>query len=344
MTDLEPDVDARVRLAFVGFHPLRRRALEDRLGGPTALVEAVLTGRVEVPAAARAAAGVTGSVRLVELGDVRLVLDGALDYPLALTCLPDRPDALFVRGPIPDPPAVAIVGSRAATTYGLGVAERLAHACVAAGFPVISGLAKGIDAAAHRGAMRGGGPTAAVLGCGIDVWYPVANRGLGEEVLASGGVVLSEYPPGVGPAPWRFPLRNRIVSGLAAVVVVVEARVTGGALITARAALAQGREVMAVPGDIDRATSEGANRLIADGAVPVISVDEALEAIDLVTGRRRQARDVAPHPLAGLLGQGATLDDLADHLEVGIGDVLATIGRWEVEGLVRLEGDRVVPL
>ena len=242
--------DARVRLAFVGMHPSRRSALEARLGGPLALVEAIAEGRVEVPERARATAGRSHTALLGELGaGTRLVLSGEVGYPPSLAALPDRPDGLFVRGTVPPGDAVAIVGSRAATRYGLGLAERLGRAFAAAGYVVVSGLARGVDAAAHRGGIAS---TVAVFGCGIDRWYPAANRELGLRILDAGGALVSEYAPGTPPAPWRFPLRNRVVSGLARVVVVVEAAVTGGALITARSALAQGREVLAVPGDLGR--------------------------------------------------------------------------------------------
>lgn len=333
--------EARVRLAFVGMHPSRRAALEARFGGPAGLVSAIGEGRVEVPDRARTTAARSVAELVGGLADgTRLVLDGDDDYPPALASLPDRPDGLFVRGAVPRGDAVAIVGSRAATRYGLGLAETLGRAFVAAGYVVVSGLARGIDTAAHLGGIDA---TVAVFGCGIDRWYPAANRGLGQRILGSGGAVVSEYGPGTPPAPWRFPLRNRIVSGLAAVVVVVEAAVTGGALITARSALSQGREVLAVPGDLGRSTSEGCNRLIADGAVPVTSIEDAVEAVDLVTGRTRPGPRPA-HPLAAVLGDvGVDLDDLPGRLDIPFGEALAAVGRWEVEGLVRLEAGRVVP-
>ncbi len=333
--------DARTRLAFVGMHPARRRELEARLG-PEGLLDAIVRRRVEVPDRAVAAAGVAADERLRELGDVRLVLAGDDDYPVALAELPDRPDALFVRGPLPDGPAVAIVGSRRATRYGVGLARALAGALGRAGWPIVSGLAAGIDGAAHRGALDVDVPTVAVLGNGPDRWYPAAHRALGEEILGRGGAVATEYAPGAPPAPWRFPLRNRIISGLSVAVVVVEAATTGGALITARSAAAQGREVLAVPGDIDRPTSAGANALIADGAIPITSIDDAVEAMSLLTGRRPAA--TRADPLGDLLGPtGATFDELVAATGEGLGRVLATVGRWEVEGLVAVEGDRVVP-
>lgn len=333
--------EARIRLAFVGMHPSRRRELEARLG-PEGLVEAILNRRVEVPDRAAAAAAIPADERLELLGDVRLVLAGDDGYPPTLGGLPDRPDALFVRGSLPDGPAVAVVGSRRATRYGIGLARALAAALGRAGWPIVSGLAAGVDGAAHRGALDVAAPTVAVLGNGPDRWYPAAHRSLGEEILERGGAVVTEYSPGAPPAPWRFPLRNRVISGLSEAVVVVEAASTGGALITARAAAAQGREVLAVPGDIDRPTSAGANALIADGAIPITSIDDAVEAMALLTGR--SPAPPRTEPMVDLLGAtGATFDELVAATGDGLGRVLATVGRWEVEGLVAVEGDRVVP-
>jgi DNA processing protein len=332
---------ARVRLAFIGMHPVRRADLEGRLGGPGAVVAAIARGDIDVPDRARATAAIPAAELLSGLpAGTRLVLAGDDEYPTDLLDLGDRPDALVVRGELLGGDAVAIVGSRAATRYGVGVAEALGRRLADAGYVVVSGLARGIDAAAHRGAMES---TMAVFGCGIDRWYPAANRALGLRILETGGALISEYAPGTPPAPWRFPLRNRIVSGLARAVVVVEAAVTGGALITARAALAQGRDVLAVPGDLGRPTSEGCNKLIADGALPVTSIEDAVEALDVVCGRLRMPRRSA-HPLAEFLGDaGVDLDELAHRLDTTLGEVLVRVGRWEVEGLARLDAGRVVP-
>lgn len=335
---------ARTVLAFIGMHPLRRRTLEARLGGPAALVEAIARGDVDAPEAARRAARTGAEALLESLDDARIVFDGDRTYPTPLRDLPDRPDALFVRGVIPQPPSVAVVGSRAATTYGMACAARVSCALAAAGYPIVSGLARGVDTVAHRAALDAPVPTLAVLGCGIDRWYPAANRMLGERILSEGGGVIAEYPPGTPPAPWRFPLRNRIVSGIAAAVVVVEASVRGGALITARSALAQGREVLAVPGDIDRATSAGTNRLIADGAHPVVSVEHLVEAIDRITGRLRPPMSARAHPLAGVIGETASVEELVEHLQMPVGEVLAMVGKWEVEGLVAVTGDRITTI
>ncbi|MGF1667147.1 MAG: DNA-processing protein DprA, partial [Acidimicrobiia bacterium] len=206
------------------------------------------------------------------------------ELPAGLTSLPDAPPWLFVRGAIPTGPAVAVVGSRRATRYGLELARRIGRTVGGSGWPVVSGLALGVDAAAHEGCLEVGGTALAVLGSGVDVWYPRSNRRLGERILESGGGIVSEFGPGITPEPWRFPFRNRIISGLASVVIVVEAAVRSGALITAHLAVAQGREVMAVPGDIDRATSVGCNLLIRDGAHPITTLDDLVETIEFWLG------------------------------------------------------------
>jgi DNA processing protein len=182
---------------------------------------------------------------------VRRVRRDERGYPALLRQIPDPPASLWVRGDadvdVLSAPAVAIVGARACSGYGRSVARLLASETAAAGVVVVSGLARGIDGEAHRGALASRGPTVAVLGCGIDRDYPAAHAQLAREIVASGGLVVSEYEPGVEPAPWRFPARNRVIAGLARATVVVEARERSGALITADFALEDGREVLAVP-------------------------------------------------------------------------------------------------
>ncbi len=240
------------------------------------------------------------------------------ELPMQLASLPDAPPWLFVRGSIPPGPAVAIVGSRRATRYGLELARRIGRTVGGAGWPVVSGLALGVDAAAHEGCLEVGGSAVAVLGSGIDVWYPRGNRRLGERILESGGGVVSEFGPGIAPEPWRFPFRNRIISGLASVVIVVEAAVRSGALITAHVAVAQGREVMAVPGDIDRATSAGCNLLIRDGAHPIATLDDLVETIEFWLGP-------SPSPSTQRSGLMALLPATIEELAVGSGKDIAGV-------------------
>ncbi len=201
-------------------------------------------------------------------------------YPAALRQIQEPPALLYCMGSMEclDNPVVAIIGSRAATEYGKRISFQLAAELAALNITVISGAALGIDAAGHRGALGQQGKTAAVLGCGVDVVYPQTHKNLYREIC-SNGVVISEYPLGTRPERFRFPARNRIISGLAAGVVVVEATARSGSLITARLALDQGREVFAVPGRVDSVKSAGTHRLIQQGAHLVHSSDDILEAL-----------------------------------------------------------------
>jgi DNA processing protein len=206
-------------------------------------------------------------------------------FPQLLAAIHDPPPQLYLRGDA-DPalltrPAVALVGARACSAYGRSVARSLARDLAAAGVLVVSGLARGIDGEAHRGALDGGGWTVGVLGCGIDRDYPAAHAELARRICGSGGLVVSEYEPGVEPAPWRFPARNRIIAGLCRATVVVEARERSGALITADFALEEGREVLAVPGEITSTLSAGTNALLRLGAIPVTCAADVLEVFGI---------------------------------------------------------------
>ncbi len=215
---------------------------------------------------------------------VRLLLPSHPEFPPALNTVPDPPPFLFIRGSLAEMKAngVGIVGSRHATPYGRGVSERIGRELAAQGVTVVSGGAVGIDSAAHRGAVSAGGRTVAVLGCGLDVDYPRENRELFEKIVECGGALVSEYSLGAQPEAWRFPLRNRIISGMCLGVLVVEAPQKSGALITASYAAEQGRTLMAVPGNIDRPSSVGSNELLRLGAVPILKTDDILEAVGLV--------------------------------------------------------------
>jgi DNA processing protein len=201
-------------------------------------------------------------------------------YPAWLRAIADPPAVLYCDGQIEprDRQAVAIVGARQATPYGLRVTETLARELSGAGFTIVSGLARGIDAAAHRAALEAGGRTIAVLGCGLNVNYPLEHTCLREEIAAS-GAVLTEFAPGTKPLAHHFPRRNRIISGLSLGVVVVEAAEDSGSLITARLALEQGREVFAVPGPLDAPLSRGPHGLIKQGAKLVETVDDIVEEL-----------------------------------------------------------------
>jgi DNA processing protein len=218
-------------------------------------------------------------------------------YPAPLAAISDAPPVLLVAG---EPrqlsgPLVAIVGARAATVYGLSLAYALGARLAQVGVTVVSGLARGIDAAAHRGALEAGGQTIAVQACGPDRVYPAEHRGLAEQVKQN-GALITELPVGTPPRAPNFPLRNRIISGLCTCIVVVEARERSGSLITARHALDQGRDVMAFPGAVTSPTSLGPNRLIRDGAIPILDVDDVIENL----GIEVESSDVtAPQALEG---------------------------------------------
>ena len=189
------------------------------------------------------------------------------EYPIALAAIADPPLVLWTRGAIDAlaAPVVAIVGARAASPYALAVADALARDLASRGLVVVSGLARGVDSAAHRGALAAGGVTVAVLGCGVDVMYPPEHASLAAEICGSGALV-SELVPGTPPAQMFFPMRNRIISGLSRAVVVIEAGEKSGSLITARCALEQGRDVLAVPGNVLTGRNRGAHGLLRDGA------------------------------------------------------------------------------
>jgi len=228
-------------------------------------------------------------------------------FPPLLRAVHDPPPGLFLRGAaeieLLSGTAVAIVGARACSAYGAEVARMLGRELAAAGLVVVSGLARGVDSAAHRGALETGGRTVAVLGCGIDRDYPAAHAGLAREI-GEHGLVVSEYAPGVEPAPWRFPARNRIIAGLARATVVVEARERSGALITADLALEEGREVLACPGEITSALSAGTNGLLRLGATPLTRTEDVLEVFGLEP-------DVPAPPEVGVTAR-VVLDRLAD--------------------------------
>ena len=218
-------------------------------------------------------------------------------YPARLRNIYEAPLLLYGKGAMPlfdDEAAVAVIGTRKCTPYGIHAAESLGYEMAKQGALIVSGLAEGIDAAAHRGALRAGGFVAGVLGCGVDVVYPASSRRLYEDIAAT-GVLLSEYPPGSAPERWHFPARNRIISGLSVAAVVVEAPADSGALITAQLAGEQGRDVFAVPGPIDSPSSRGCNELIRDGAGLVM---EAWDVLGGYQGRfpHRLHNDKAPLP------------------------------------------------
>jgi DNA processing protein len=263
-------------------------------------------------------------------------------YPRLLMEIPDAPPYLYVLGELKgSETAVAIVGSRRASQYGLCTATRLAHDLAAQGITVVSGMARGIDTAAHWGALKGGGRSVAVLGCGIDVVYPPENGAL-HQALAQGGALITEFPMGCAPLAENFPRRNRIISALSRGVVVVEAGEASGSLITAQFALEQGREVFAVPGNVTLSGSRGVNRLIKEGAKLVEGVEDILE--ELAIAPLPNAQLPAQHTFALtpreaeiylLLCQGPLqIDDIIVQSALTAGEVSATLLRLELKGAI----------
>ena len=269
---------------------------------------------------------------------IRWVARGAPGYPARLRRIHDPPPGLFVRGAaaltLLDAPCVAVVGARACSAYGASVAAELARGLARAGVVVVSGLARGIDGAAHRGALDTG-TTVAVLGCGIDRDYPRAHRSLAASI-AERGLIVSEYPPGVEPMPWRFPARNRIVAGLCDATVVVEARERSGALITADLALDEGREVLAVPGEITSLLAKGTNHLLRLGAIPVTCLGDVLAVVG-VTPACDQAVLLAPRLeliRAAVSDSPADADQLVRKTGLSAGEVAAALAELELVGAV----------
>jgi len=261
-------------------------------------------------------------------------------FPARLRAIFDPPRTLHIRG-AGDPEllarrAVAIVGARSCSPYGAQVARMLGRELAAAGLLVVSGLARGIDGEAHRGALEARGVTVAVLGCGIDRDYPAANAQLSRRIEEY-GLVVSEYEPGVEPAPWRFPARNRIIAGLSEAVVVVEARERSGALITADFALEEGREVLAVPGEITSSLSAGTNALLKLGATPLTGSADVLELLGVEPEPAGAAPDLSPQAaqvLERVCESSCSADELTASGPLEAGAVSVALTELELAGLV----------
>ena len=263
-------------------------------------------------------------------------------FPALLAAIHDPPPALYVRGSVDaallDRPAIALVGARSCSSYGRSVTRSLARELAAAGLVVVSGMARGIDGEAHRGALDAGGITVAVLGCGVDRDYPAAHSELARRICEA-GLVVSEYEPGVEPAPWRFPARNRIIAGLCRATVVIEARERSGALITADFALEEGREVLAVPGEITSTLSAGTNALLRLGATPVTCPADVLEVFGMQPVQLTTA-SLGPvaETLYARLSEGTfTADELVRTCAIDPGQGAAALVELELAGRVTIE-------
>ncbi|MGC8668976.1 MAG: DNA-processing protein DprA [Chthonomonadales bacterium] len=273
----------------------------------------------------------------------------APQYPKSLKEIPDAPSVLLMRGDLDerDRFAVALVGSRMATPYGRSIAAQMARDLARAGLTIVSGGALGIDGVVHRAALDAGGRTLVVLGCGLDVEYPRENQPLFHQIVNDGrGALLSEYPLGAGPDAWRFPVRNRIISGLSMGIVVVEAGEQSGALLTASLAGEHGRDVMAVPGNVDRPKSRGTNALIKDGAALVENAKDVLATLGVLMLEPPDATPPTP-PLPPDLTPGQRrllecltlspkqIDALAVEAQMPGPDVSVNLTMLELAGLVR---------
>lgn len=278
-----------IRLSFAALPTARTREILRHFSGPQALLDAATSASTELETQHKlsksaieklqiaARRDVTESLQAMEKHDISIVTEAM--YPPLLTEIGgDTPAWLFARGALTpaDAHCIAIVGTRNVTEYGRGLAHRFGLEFARAGWTVVSGLARGIDTAAHRGALDGGGRTIAVTACGLDLVYPPENRDLMLEIERS-GAVLSEWAPGTPPANWHFPARNRLISGLSCAVVVVEAQPKSGALISASFAVEHGREVFAVPGNVHKPQSHGPHQLIREGAYLAQSAGDVLQ-------------------------------------------------------------------
>ena len=280
-----------------------------------------------------------------ELG-LSIVTPADATYPASLSEIYDPPLALYIKGTVPEtwPRGVAVVGSRETSHYGLETAKKLGYQLAYAGVPVISGLARGIDTAAHLGALAAKGTTWAVLGCGLDKMYPPENDARASKIIESGGCLISELPLGTAPDKRTFPMRNRIVSGLSFGVLVIEAGRQSGALITARQALDQGRQVFAVPGRIDNPLAQGCHQLLKDGAKLVEGVEDILAELEFLIPRESV---VTPRPLpANLTGDEekvyaaieldeTPIDSITQATGLPSGTVSSTLLRLEMRKLVK---------
>jgi len=342
-----------------GVGPRLRKTLLDAFGSATAVLSALPSDLRSVPgvgpkitqriAVAREVINVQAELELCEQQGIRLITEGSDDYPRSLREIHDPPGVLYVRGELlrQDALAVAIVGSRHATQYGLAQAERLAASLSRAGLTIISGLARGVDAAAHRGALAAGGRTLAILGSGVLNIYPPEHQELALDVVRS-GALISESSPNSPPFSGAFPQRNRIITGMSTGVIVVEAAISSGALISARHAMEQGREVFAVPGRVDNRMAHGCHRLIRDGAKLVETADDVLEELGHMTAPVKKPDGQEIHHPAELLlneleqkvlgvvrGDATLIDEIVAESGLPTSQVLATLSVLEMRRLVR---------
>ncbi len=346
---------AYVTLALVpGIGRARLRALLHAFDSADDVLRAPIERLVEVRGISRAAAtaiaqessntGTRVVGRTEDLGGVVLTPSDPA-FPAMLGTIPEAPTILFAKGDtsLLQRPAVAIVGSRVHSRYGEEVCRHFATGLARAGVVIVSGMARGLDAVAHHACLDVGGPTVGVLGNGLGVVYPASNRALYERVEAT-GCLLTEFPPGERPSAGSFPRRNRLISGLARVTLVVEARERSGALITVDCALGQGRDVFAVPGPITSPGSGGCNRLIQQGATPALALEDLLDAfgIDAAPPPEQLAVSDRDARIMRVLDRGGqSPDDVALALDCSVAEALSALTDLELRGAVTCEPGRV---
>jgi len=359
---------AWLRLNRTGLSPQRQRQLLDAFGSPEAVFAASdsailrLHGFSElhlskIRQAQKDAQPERDLWKLERMGGWLLTIFDER-YPPLLRRLSDAPPCLYVLGTVEetDERAIAVVGTRKPSDYGRRVAYRIASELAASGFTVVSGLAEGIDTAAHKGALDSGGRTFAVLGCGLDVIYPRSNKELARRI-ADNGALLTEFPLSTKPQAWHFPQRNRIISGMSLAVVIVEAPLNSGALITADWAAEQGREVFVVPGPVDQPSFEGNHRLLREGARVFTSVADMLDELGVTTLPKTEPTkaqvpprgqlklpDLSPTETkiwSVLTGDWKHADDIVRESQLTTGEVLSALTLLELKGMVeRTEGNR----
>jgi DNA processing protein len=337
--------EAYIALNMVdGVGPIRLRALLDRFNEPQAILTATKVDLMQVEGVGEEVArsimswrekvDLDEELKRIEKAAVLVVTRDDPEYPKNLREVYDPPIVLYVRGTLSerDALAIAVVGSRRTTLYGQDMARKLAYQLGRVGVTVVSGLARGIDTAAHTGTLQAKGRTVAVIGCGIDIMYPAENEKLANEIVEKGGAVVTEFPFGVKPDKQNFPMRNRIISGWSIGTVVVEANLKSGALITANQAAEQGRQVFAVPGRADSILSRGTNKLIKDGAKLTEDVEDILGEFEYLLPKK------ATEQAEATSGGGGTKPALV--LTEMEEKVMAQLGREEtaIDEVIRASG------
>lgn len=351
----ERELRSWLRLSRLEISPRVAAALLERFGGPEAVFEAAeaelldierLTDKGRAKLLGPIPAAIDRDLRLIDETGLAVIPITSPDYPPSLKDIYDPPIVLYVAGRIleSDKMAVAIVGSRRATVYGKSVAERIARDLAARGLTIVSGGARGIDTAAHKGALAAGGRTIAFLGCGIDVSYPAENKKL-YDAIADSGAVVSEFPLGSNPEPWRFPPRNRLISGMSLGVLVCQSPEASGALITAGYAAEQGKDTYVIPGNIDDERNRGCHKLIQDGAKLVQESEDILRELGLDGDHDQEPRQMGlpiealneqERDIASLLSlEPVQLDEIIEKTGMSAPMVSGTLTILEMKNVVR---------